>query len=52
MLIYLLQLLFTPADKVEQEARDAYLASATDLIDLEYRMREWDRRDNNQRLFG
>ena len=51
MLIYLLQLLFTPADKVEQEARDAYLAGATDLIDLEYRMREWDRR-GSQRLFG
>jgi Protein of unknown function (DUF3563) len=35
------------AEARERAARDAYLAEATDLIDLEYRMKQIDKVRNN-----
>jgi hypothetical protein len=36
----------------EAELEEAYLADATDINDLEFRMREWDRRFSGTRYLG
>ncbi|WP_018150509.1 DUF3563 family protein [Leeia oryzae] len=44
-LITFINWILKSSDEAEKEARDAYLAASSDIYELEYRMKSWDRRE-------